>query len=100
MSIPGKCVPGKGKSKWSPEEGACLKCRSLKKKPGDERNEQEEEWGQMVSENIEEQGGLPAAAAETSSLKGSFVAVMYLQHFMKLNIKNTYTKDSWRKNQN
>ena len=46
-----------------------------------------------MSENIEEQGGLPAAA-ETSSLKGSFVAVMYLQHFMKLNIKNTYTKDS------
>ena len=74
MGIPGKCVPGKGKSKWRPEEGACLRCPSLKKKPGGERNEQEEEWGQTVSENIEEQGGLPAAA-ETSSLEGSFVAV-------------------------
>lgn len=45
---------------------ASLRCSSLKKKPGVERNEQEEEWGEKVSENIEEQGGLPAAA-ETSS---------------------------------
>lgn len=62
-----------GEIKVKAEEGACLRCSSLKKKPGDERDEQEEEWGETVSENIEEQCGLPAAA-ETSSLKASFVA--------------------------
>ena len=32
-----------GEIKVKAEEGACLRCSSLKKKPGDERDEQEEE---------------------------------------------------------
>ena len=59
--------------------------QSRKGRQSVEKHEQEGEWGEMVSEDIEEKGGLPPVA-ENSSHKGFFIHVFYIFHFMKLNI--------------
>ena len=59
--------------------------QSRKGRQSVEKHEQEGEWGEMVSEDIEEKGGLPPVA-ENSGHKGFFIHVFYIFHFMKLNI--------------
>ena len=59
--------------------------QSRKESQSGEGHEQKGEGGEMLSEDVEEQGVLPLAA-ENSSHKGFFIHVFYLLHFVKFNI--------------
>ena len=87
----GQCILARQQLIWR-SWGRCLfkMFQSRKGSQSGEQHEQQGEWGERVSEDVEEQGSL-LPADETSSHKGSFIHVFYLLHFVKFNIN----KDIW-----
>ena len=82
----GQCILARQQLIWRSWARCLFKMfQSKKESHSGERHEQEGEWGELVSEDVEEWGVFPPAA-ENSSHKRFFIHVFYLLHFVKFNI--------------